>query len=258
MDENTSKQEKPQITLLEPQKVFDKYFLEMITTSVDSAVNAKSSRNRSSVQVKEKGRSSVEKLLAPTLSKTGQQEPWSYFLLKNRKHFDNNKQVPRRPFWGFKPFVGFNVSAGENSFILPSIYLAGVHVCREVITKGDPKYPWIIGPYNHKKIRYQVIDIGLWMGGDRLDMNEKFYLIFLAKAPLAFAVKELSDMEIFHPNDIRWTGQTYQTHWRAGVHSRLNSYLLDLRWFDSLNQLKSEKTQTVNAKIKLSKTQQQF
>lgn len=256
MNDEDSSEKKPRITLLEPVKVFDKYFLDMVNSSVDTKAITQSQRQTRKAQVKEHSDiKPLDNLFVPSMPKVGQKVPWSYFLLKNKEKLSSGKTIPRRPNWGFKPFLGFNIKAGENDFILPSKFLAGVNICRETIAHGDPKYPWDLGPYTYQKKRYQVIDLGHWMGGDRLDMNDKFYLIFLAQGQLAFAVKELSDMELFDPKDIRWTGQTYESHWRAGVHSRLSSYLLDLRWFDSINSLKSEKTQTVNAKIKLSRVQ---
>ena len=254
MSEQPIFEKKSQITFLEPVRVFDKHFLEMVNSSVETKATTSSYAHKSKVQVREREDTKpLENLFIPTMEDSEQKVPWSYFLLKNRNQLNDEKVVPRRPFWGFKPFMGFDVQAGENSFILPSKYLDGVHICREPITNGDPKYYWDMGPFTYQKTIYQVIDLGLWMGGERLDVNEKYYLVFLAQGSLAFAVKELSDMSLFHPRDIRWTGQTYESHWRAGVHGRLNSYLLDLRWFDSLNKLKSEKTQTVNAKIKMSR-----
>lgn len=247
------------ITLLEPQRVFDRYFLDMINLSVETQADLKSQKEKIQVATQELSipEQKVKKLLEDLDNPKGKRETWSYYLLKNKHllHSDNLKEVPRRPSWAFKPFAGFNLKAGNLSFIFPSIYLSGIQVATDKIETGKSQDSWHLGVITQKKVRYHVIDFGLWVGSERLDVNQRYYLVFHAHVPIAFAVQAIDEMKAFYPKDFTFSGQTASTHWRAGIHKRLGSYLLDLRWFDGLKKLKQEKNFFLGAKIKVASKQ---
>ena len=245
------------ITLLEPQRVFDRYFLDMINLSVNSAPELKAPKTQTLPKVPHANEERLKKLLNQLENPKGKRETWSYYLLKNKHlfHSDSPQEVPRRPSWSFKPFSGFRIKAGSLSFIFPSIFLSGIKLASNKIETGKSQNPWHLGVITEKKVRYHVIDLGLWVGSERLDINQKYYLVFLSQASIAFAVKELDEMQAFQPSEFTFSGKSAPTHWRAGIDKRHGSYLLDLRWFDGLKKLKQEKNFFLGAKINVASKQ---